>query len=189
VPAPVNPTIIISPIGFLNPTSLYPVRQEISRVFGFKTIETSLIDNLDFAFDHTRKQYYSTKILEKLAECLPKEALKVIAITEVDLFIPVLTYVFGEAQLGGKACIISTYRLKESYHTIDSREIYADRMIKEIIHELGHTFNLRHCKDPKCIMHYCRSLDDVDHKADTLCRYCDVLLKDELKKNSISPSK
>lgn len=180
--APQNHSVIISPIGYSGLNSLNPISLEISRIFGFRTFEKPLLENLDFAFDPIRKQHYSTKILKKLENLMPPEAIKVIAITDVDLFIPILTYVFGEAQLGGKTCIISTYRLKESYHSIDSRPIYRHRMVKEAIHELGHTFNLRHCKDQKCIMHYCRSLDDVDHKSEQLCRYCDVLLKDELKK-------
>ena len=180
--APLNHKIIVSPIGYLGLSSLHPIHLEINRIFGFQTIEQPLIEDLNFAFDPTRKQHYSTKILEKLADLMPPEGVKVIAITDVDLFIPILTYVFGEAQLGGKTCIISTYRLKESYHSIDSRQIYRHRMVKEAIHELGHTFNLRHCKDHKCIMHYCRDIDDVDCKTEQLCRYCDILLKDELKK-------
>jgi archaemetzincin len=182
VTAPLNHKIIVSPIGYVGLNSLNPIGLEITRIFGFQTLEKPLIEDLSFAFDPTRKQYYSTKILEKLGELLPPEGIKVIAITDVDLFIPILTYVFGEAQLGGKACIISTSRLKESYHSIDSKQIYLHRMLKEAIHELGHTFNLRHCKDHRCIMHYCRGLDDVDRKTEHLCRYCEVLLKDELKK-------
>jgi len=182
VTAPVNYQIIISPIGYEDAKFLQPIHEEVQRIFGFKTVTHPLIEDLAFAFDSIRKQHYSTKILEKLARKCPPQGIKVIAITEVDLYIPILTYVFGEAQLGGKACIISTYRLKEIYHTMDAREIYRHRMVKEAVHELGHTFNLRHCKDPKCIMHYCRSLDDVDHKTEELCRYCDVLLKDELKR-------
>jgi len=182
VTPPLNHKIIVSPIGYLGLNSLNPINLEISRIFGFPTVEKTLIEDLNFAFDPIRKQYYSTKILEKLADLIPPETIKVIAITDVDLFIPILTYVFGEAQLGGKTCIISTYRLKESYHSIDSRKIYRHRMVKEALHELGHTFNLRHCKDPKCMMHYCRDIDDVDRKTEQLCRYCDVLLKDELKR-------
>ena len=174
--------IIVSPIGYVGLNSLNPIGSEINRIFGFQTMEKPLIEDLDFAFDPTRKQYYSTKILEKLAKLSPPEGIKVIAITDVDLFIPILTYVFGEAQLGGKACIISTHRLKESYHSIDSKQIYLQRMVKEALHELGHTFNLRHCKEHHCIMHYCRGLDDVDRKTEHLCRYCEVLLKDELKR-------
>ena len=55
-------------------------------------------------------------------------------------------------------------------------------MAKETVHELGHTFDLRHCPDPVCLMHYCRNESDVDHKSDQFCRYCKVLLGDALSK-------
>lgn len=179
---PLDHKIIVTSIGQSGPNILNPISLEISRIFGYPTMEADLLEDIDFAFDPARRQYYSTKILETLADLIPPDGIKIIAVTNVDLFIPILTYVFGEAQLGGKACIISTYRLKEIYHSIDSRQIYCHRMVKEAVHELGHTFNLRHCKDHKCIMHYCRSIEDVDMKSNELCRYCAVLLKDELKR-------
>ena len=57
-----------------------------------------------------------------------------------------------------------------------------DSSEQEAIHELGHTFNLRHCKEHTCLMHYCRDEHDVDQKSDQLCRYCKVLLNDEIKR-------
>jgi archaemetzincin len=59
---------------------------------------------------------------------------------------------------------------------------YIDRIVKEAIHELGHTFNLRHCPEDTCIMHYCRNEEDVDRKSDEICRYCKVMLEDEIKR-------
>jgi len=102
----------------------------------------------------------------------------------VDLFIPILTHVYGEAQLGGKACIISTHRLQEGICTNAGFKTYHCRILKEAIHELGHTFNLRHCPDHTCIMHYCRSIRDVDRKLERLCRYCRILLEDEIKRQA-----
>ena len=142
----------------------------------------ALLQNIDFAFDKGRDQYHSTLILEELATRAPASAIKVLAITDVDLFIPILTHVYGEAQLNGKACIISTCRLKEGLPLMDTQEAFLTRVVKEAIHELGHTFNLLHCPDHTCIMHYCRSEDDVDRKSEELCRYCGVLLEDMLKK-------
>jgi len=75
---------------------------------------------------------------------------------------------------------VSTYRLEENLTPMNIESGFEERMIKEAIHELGHTFNLRHCRDKSCIMHYCRSLKDVDRKSDQLCRYCKILLDDEL---------
>jgi archaemetzincin len=120
--------------------------------------------------------------LEKLASIAPHHAIKVLAITQEDLFIPIMSYVYGEAQLGGKACIISINRLKENPSFVNNHDFYRDRLVKESIHELGHTFSLRHCRDQACIMHYSRTVRDVDKKAGTFCRYCGVLLEDELKR-------
>lgn len=174
--------IIISPIENIDACNYQLLGQEIRRTFDFQTEIKSLLQNVNFAYDLTRDQYHSTVILEKLASTLPSQAIKVVAITNEDLFIPILTHVYGEAQIAGKACIISTFRLQEGISLANIAKEFENRIIKEVLHELGHTFNLRHCNDKACIMHYCRSIKDVDRKSDQLCRYCKILLEDELKK-------
>jgi archaemetzincin len=177
--APSPHTILISPIGDADRTIIEVVESEIDRVYGLRTETAILLDEVEFAFDNGRNQYYSTMILEKLATRAPSHALKIVAIIQVDLFIPILTHVYGEAQLGGKTCIVSTHRLNEGSPNLLNLTSN-DRVAKEVIHELGHTFGLRHCRESNCIMHYSRSIEDVDRKSDQLCRYCKVLLKDEL---------
>ena len=180
---PLSPnTILISPIGEFTPELLDRISAEIKRIYAFPTEVQSLLDDLEFAFHANRKQYYSTPILEKLAQNAPSGAIKVLALAQVDLFIPILTHVYGEAQLGGTACIVSTIRLNEGHRSLNTQEPYLSRIIKEAIHELGHTFKLRHCREHTCLMHYCRNEDDVDRKSDQLCRYCKVLLDDEVKR-------
>ena len=175
-------TLLISPIGDLDMDEklLNRVGEEIGKAFGYETRLHALMEEKDLHADPVRKQYHSTPILETLAIISPPEALKILALTKVDLFIPVLTHVYGEAQLGGKACILSTYRFSEKASF--DRETYRCRIVKEAIHELGHTFNLRHCQDPACVMHYCRSVKEVDRKSPHFCRYCTVLLEDERRK-------
>jgi archaemetzincin len=175
-------TVLISPIGPFDPILLETVAQGIQRVFGLESTVSSLISDLAFAFDPKRDQYHSTPILAKLAAAAPAWALKVLAITKVDLFIPILTHVYGEAQLGGRACIVSFFRLNEGPSILHAPQIHVERLVKEAVHELGHTFRLRHCPSPVCLMHYCRSEADVDRKSDQLCRYCQVLLQDELRR-------
>lgn len=173
--------IIISPIGDFDSNLISLVGQEVHRIFGYRTQTEPLIQHVDFAFDSTRNQHCSTPILEKLADMAPPRAIKILGITRVDLFIPILTHVYGEAQLGGKACIISTHRLNEGLG-MGVWKPFCRRVVKEAIHELGHTFNLRHCQGHTCCMHYCRSIKDVDRKSGQLCRYCKVLLEDEIKR-------
>ena len=186
--APLEHTIVISPNSGSDAELIKPISREIERIFGFTSEITPLLEDVDFAHDPNRNQYHSTKILARLAELAPPTALKVLAITEVDLFIPILTHVYGEAQLGGKACIVSTCRLKENLSPLSVNEAYRNRVVKEAMHELGHTFTLRHCQDPACIMHYCRSVRDVDRKSDQMCRYCKVLIGDEIKRLAKNPS-
>jgi len=174
-------TIVIAPIGDFAPELLDAVGRGIQRAFGFTTVVRPILPSLGFAFDSTRAQHHSTPILAKLSAAASSSAIKVLALADVDLFIPILTHVYGEAQLGGKACIVSTYRLNAT-GGCHRPEQAALRVVKEAIHELGHTFSLRHCRDPACIMHYCRSEADVDRKSTELCRYCRVLLNDELKR-------
>jgi len=174
--------IIISPIGDVTPDLLGPISEEIKRIYGYPTEVLSLLDDLEFAFHPNRNQYHSTPILEQLAQKAPAGAIKVLALVEVDLFIPILTHVYGEAQLGGKACIVSTIRLNEGHSYLNTQEPFLSRIVKEAIHELGHTFQLRHCREHTCLMHYCRNESDVDRKSDQLCRYCKVLLDDEIKR-------
>jgi archaemetzincin len=158
------------------------IGQGISRIFGLPIEQSHLLEAVSFAFDPNRRQYHSTPILDRLARLAPQHAVKVLGIVDVDLFIPILTHVYGEAQLGGKASIVSTFRLNEGRLALSMQEKFRQRLFKEAIHELGHTFNLRHCPDHTCIMHYCRSEADVDRKSDQLCRYCRIMLLDQIKR-------
>ena len=175
-------TIVISPIGDFTTELLDRISAEIKRIYTFPTEVRPLLTDIEFAFHPHRKQYHSTPILEELARRAPAGATKVLALAQVDLFIPILTHVYGEAQLGGKACIVSTIRLNEGHQSQNTQEPFLSRIIKEAIHELGHTFKLRHCREHTCLMHYCRDEGDVDRKSDQLCRYCKVLLQDDIKR-------
>lgn len=174
--------LAVTPIGAIDASLCEAVSHKAGQFFGIPTRIVTLINNVDFAYDAERKQYYSTRILEKLDSTAPPWVVKLIGITRVDLYIPILTHVYGEAQLGGRACIISTCRLNENLYPLKRRLSLQARVVKEAVHELGHTFKLRHCPDQSCIMHYCRSIQDVDRKSDQFCRHCTVLLQDGLKR-------
>lgn len=173
-------TIIISPIGDIPEWICDVISKKIETLFGFKIKILSLLDDIEFAYDENRRQYYSTQILDSLEKKAPVECVKVLAVTEDDLYIPILTHVYGEAQLGGKSSIVSISRLV-TYSKEASMETSRSRIIKEAAHELGHTFDLKHCDDAQCIMHYCRKIEDVDDKSDRFCRYCTIFLADHIK--------
>lgn len=133
-----------------------------------------IVPNFDLQkiFSPEREQYFSTKILEQaIIEYYQFD--KILILTDFDLFIPVLTFVFGEAQLNGKSAIVSSHRLHNEFYGLPTDEkVYRSRLIKEIFHEIGHTYGLKHCDDWNCVMHSSSNIDEVDIKSDSFCSKC-----------------
>lgn len=120
-----------------------------------------------------RRQHNATLILAGLLRHVPDEHSKIVGITNLDLFIPVLTFVFGQAQLDGPGAVVSTFRLRNEYYGLPPDEgLLFERTAKEVVHELGHTFGLVHCDDYRCVMHASPYVEDVDVKEAALCRSC-----------------
>ncbi len=125
------------------------------------------------AFDPRRGQHSSTAILKWLIG-RDQPGRRTLAVTDADLFIPVLTFVYGEAQLGGRAAVVSTARLGVEQGGRHDPALVADRIVKECVHELGHTFGLLHCDTPGCVMRRSINLIEVDAKTMTLCGPCEA---------------
>lgn len=132
--------------------------------------------------DQARGQYHARRILEHLAAS-GRDVFRVLGITGVDIFTPVLRYVFGEAMFPGKAALVSTCRLGTEQppdRPPGGRSVFVDRVCKEAIHELGHTFGLTHCRDRSCVMAASLDMKQVDAKSARLCTYCRIVLGDNL---------
>ncbi len=172
-----DPVILVAPIGDIPDWVIQSVTDGVRNVFGVDARVERPLDSIAVAYDRNRNQYWSTKILDILEETVPPGYLKALAVTREDLFIPILTHVYGEARLGGRVAVVSISRLLDDPDFRDSKP-GRSRILKEAAHELGHTFDLKHCEDPGCIMHYCRGIDDVDRKSDRFCRYCRIFLAD-----------
>jgi archaemetzincin len=125
-----------------------------------------------FALEPGRGQYHSTAILQRLERAGECDA-RVLGVTSVDLFVPVLTFVFGEAQLEGNCALVSMARLKEEFYGMPAREdLLHERLLKEAVHELGHTFGLRHCDDWRCVMTSSHGVERLDIKTAEFCAAC-----------------
>lgn len=130
----------------------------------------------EYALDAMRRQYRSDLLLERLAGTGMQPG-KVLGVTDLDLFIPVLTFVFGEAQLNGRAAIVSSYRLRsEMYGLKVDTELLMERLAKEALHELGHTYGLFHCYHPDCVMQPSTYAELIDLKPARLCAACEQKL-------------
>ena len=130
------------------------------------------IDLSEF-YDVVRRQYDGNKLLQHVDSMLFPESIKILGMFNVDLFIPILTYIFGQAFLGGRTGIASMYRLNnERYGMRMDSDLLLHRFKKEVIHELGHTMGLIHCHTPTCVMRSSTYVEDIDQKEHHLCIRC-----------------
>jgi archaemetzincin len=149
------------------------VRQRVEAAFDLSTQVAVVNGPPGDTLDVKRGQHLSTRILRWILTDLPTGAQKILGITDVDLFIPVLTFVFGEAQVGGPAAVVSTARLRRTFDDKPAPPSQVEaRLTKECLHELGHTFGLVHCAERACVMSRCNSVLDVDQKRAAFCRDC-----------------
>ena len=159
----------IIPFGDVDTKEIFHLAEELT----FLPLDIDSHDPIavpENAFNVKRNQYLSSSFLD-IIKGLAKD--KVLGVTNVDLYAPRLNFIFGQAEVNGKAAVISLFRLK---FDADERK-FKDRMVKEAVHELGHTFGLVHCSDPKCVMYFSNCLDDTDFKGKRYCEECKKLLR------------
>ncbi len=159
---------------------LWPLADRLARAFGLVVEQHAPSFDAEIAFDASRGQYNSRILLAELLRAAPPEATRVLGVTAVDIFIPVLTYVFGEAQLGNRAAVVSTHRLSnELYGLPPNPDLFFERLCKEAIHELGHTYSLVHCHNNRCVMTSSTYVENIDLKSDRFCGECLRMIRKE----------
>ncbi len=174
--------IYLLPLGDADRSVLREVCRPLGEaVHATVEVKESNIDPLQF-YDDGRLQYNSTEIVRHLQDNYEQIAgprgkgdssPKLLAVSAEDLFIPILTYVFGEAQLGGACAVVSYHRLlNERYGLPPDKAIFFSRFTKEALHELGHVFGLIHCMSQECVMHTSTYVEDIDLKGEMFCLQC-----------------
>ena len=127
----------------------------------------------EFAYHRERQQYHSSEILQAMQGYVETDSWRVLGVTAVDLYIPILTFVFGEAQMGGPCALVSAHRLRQEFYGLpaDSETLH-QRLLKEAVHEIGHTLDLTHCEDYQCAMAPSHAVEWIDLKDSLLCSSC-----------------
>lgn len=173
----ITPIHILSGSSLVNLPELEEIRSKIRTAYGSPVDVTKGKIELNTAFDGSRGQFNSTILIAQLINQAPKNRHKNIVLVDVDLFIPVLTFVFGEAQFDGTAAIVSTHRLANQFYGLpQNHELLIERVVKELIHELGHTFGLYHCRQFECVMRSSTYVEEIDMKRSGFCRDCGALV-------------
>ncbi len=165
--------IQLLPFGEFDKVLLADLSADLARVF---SIPSEILDaRIDpaHAYNSERDQYSSTQILGIMSAHVAPEAWRLLGITSLDLYIPILTFVFGEAQVGGECAVVSAHRLTQEFYGLPpDPDLLRARLVKEAVHELGHTFNLLHCDDYECVMASSHAVERIDLKTTHFCPEC-----------------
>ena len=125
------------------------------------------------AYDAKRAQYQSVEFMKMLAQVAAGNSSRVLGVTDVDLAIPMLSFLFGQAQFDGPVAVVSLCRLHQAFYGLPEQEnLLRERTVKEVLHELGHTFGLVHCSESSCAMSLATHIELVDAKAEQYCAAC-----------------
>lgn len=168
--------IEIIQFGDIDAHLLQNMCREVEIVFGECAVSGKKLQVPKEYFDEKRKQYDSKYFLEVLTEhAKNSNAEKILGITDEDLFTPGLNFIFGQAYMNGRICIISMHRLNPRfYRARENGALLLERCTKEALHELGHCFGLEHCSDRRCVMVFSNSITDVDKKTKKFCEKCRI---------------
>ncbi|MEM0440993.1 MAG: archaemetzincin family Zn-dependent metalloprotease [Candidatus Caldarchaeum sp.] len=138
------------------------VAEKIQEIYRLQTtVQETFLTEMEKAYNPARRQY-DVSILMNYVK--PKEGYELI-ITDKDLYVPGLNFVFGYAP--GRGAIVSIYRLRSR-----DESLTRERAVKEAVHEVGHLLGLRHCSTQGCVMNFSNSVYEVDSKGEKPCHRC-----------------
>jgi len=161
------------PVGSVDAPLLEWLRQQLYDKFRVPAEVLSPALDPSFALHAERQQYHSSEILASVQRHINSSTWRLLAVTNLDLYIPILTFVFGEAQMGGSSAIVSYHRLRQEFYGLPADvDILANRLLIEAVHELGHTVRLTHCHDYRCAMAPSHAVEWIDIKDSGFCEDC-----------------
>lgn len=173
-------TITILSFGHFEKSFLEKVSEVVIHEFNSSVIIREAHVDISEFYDPIRRQYNGNKLLKVVDNQTGYGNSKIIGVFIVDLYIPILTFIFGQGQLGGRSAVASKCRLSnESYGMPADENLLLQRFTKEVIHELGHTFGLIHCHTPACVMRSSTYVEDIDQKEVNICNLCRAQLEKE----------
>lgn len=172
--------VAVIAIGAPDDEVLASVEQAVAAAIGGPVERLAPLPEPPGAFDSGRGQWSAPEMLLALLKARPAAAERILGVTARDLFVPVLSFVFGQAQMDGPTAVISTARISQAFSGLpEDRPLLLQRARKEALHELGHTYGLVHCPDAGCPMSLSVGVVQVDRKGESFCAACAALVREK----------
>jgi len=176
----------LKPIGVvpLGEVCELTVKSIAANILGYLHLDTLILPPMEhpmYAYNERRHQYDAGAMITAMESLSFPQCDKIVGVVDLDLFIPIFAHVFGEARQGGRAALVSISRLKPpSLTSQEALNLQMERAAKVALHELCHLYDLHHCMEGLCLMHFSGGLEDLDQTPLYLCRYCSLYLRDAL---------
>lgn len=171
-----EPLVEVVPLGRVNQTSSAVAAANLQALFGLDAKVIEPWPEPEYALVPARGQYDAGPILLALAQGGSGLPLR-LGLTGRDLCLPFLSHVFGEAQMGGRAAVVSLHRLGDPAQGERAPDgLMLERLAKIALHEMAHVLGLVHCRAAGCLMNFSPSLAGLDRLAMLLCPACSAQL-------------
>nr|MBC7244062.1 archaemetzincin family Zn-dependent metalloprotease [Chloroflexota bacterium] len=181
-----KPTIILVPLGPVPVDLLDFLASALIPIFGISCGIAPTIPIPSAAYDQRRGQYEGHRVLTVLSRLDIPHAKRALGLVDADCYSSGLNFIFGQARIHGRDAFIALPRLRQSFYGLPEDEaLFQQRALKEAVHELGHTYGLDHCPNPRCVMHFSNSLLDTDRKGAAFCTRCQTKLGTLMKGNGL----
>ncbi|KAF2328908.1 Zn-dependent protease [Flavobacterium ginsenosidimutans] len=162
--------IVIQPLGNFQQKQTQKVFAEIKAI----NPKVVLMENIDFpekSFYKPRNRYRADSIIKNLKNNIGKDSV-IVGLSHFDISTTKNRIkdwgIMGLGYRPGKACVVSDFRL--------SRKNKNEQFYKLVLHELGHTEGLPHCKIQTCLMRDAEGRNPFNQEK-SFCKDCKSFLK------------
>ncbi len=166
--------ICIVPVGEVAERDLVFARDVVAASFGREALICEPLPLQEVYYYPERGQYGANGFLGYVEANAPRGAYRALGITAQDIFAGDLNFLFGIGRCPGKCAVVSTYRFGFYCDTAERRGV---RFAKLVVHELGHTFGLFHCRQPLCVMKFAVGYEALDVTRLAACARCERSLR------------
>lgn len=175
-----RPIITLVPIGPVSPDLVSWLATRLPEVFGRDIQIAAPVGLPGSAYDGPRRQYRGSALIAALQALHSPPGTRLVGLADVDCYAPGLNFIFGQAAGAGREAIVALPRLRPSFYgSPEDPAVFHERVVKEIVHEVGHTWGLGHCAAPGCVMFFSNTLHDTDVKGVEFCSACRPRLTSE----------
>lgn len=169
----VEAPIVLLPVGRIEVTAFEFICRPLNECFGRAVEVGSRLPVPKYAYNPNRGQYHSAAIMKRIEGSRDPEWDAAIGISQEDLFVPEVPFIFGEADRSTRTALLSLARLKPDAGSPEARdELLRKRLVSEAIHQVGLLRGLAHCPNNRCVMFYAASVHEIDKRGSALCANC-----------------